>query len=242
MPPACGACKAPVAAAGLLCADCWQALVPIGAGRCGRCGVPLALAPDDHGDCGACIAEPPPWSRARAPLAYAGTGRALVLAMKNGRPELAPLMAAAMVAEARGLVSADTLVLPVPLHWSRLWRRGYNQAALLSAPVAGALRLDHAVDLLRRVRRTRSSRGLGRAARERNVRGAFALDAGRAGMLRGRPVLVVDDVLTTGATAAAISRLLRSAGATRVDVLTYARAVIERPEAQALPGTAEAGA
>jgi len=241
MPPACAACKTPVSASGLLCAGCWQALVPIGHGRCATCGVPLPHAPDEAGDCGACMAEPPGWGRARAPQAYAGTGRALVLAFKNGRPELAPLMAEAMLADARALAHDDTLVLPVPLHWSRLWRRGYNQAALLSCRIARALSLDHDVDLLRRTRRTRSSQGLSRAARERNLAGAFALRDGGSARVGGRPVLLVDDVLTTGATARAIRPALRRAGAARVDILTFARVVREAPQAH-LPPALEAEA
>ncbi len=238
MPPACGACKAPTAQDGLLCPACWQALVPIGAGRCRSCGIPLPHAPDDSGDCAACMADPPSWDRARAPHAYAGSARTLVLALKNGRPELAPLMADAMLADARRLARPDTLVVPVPLHWSRLWRRGYNQSALLSARIAAALGLEHGLDRLRRTRRTRSSQGLNRAARARNVAGAFAPAPGAAAHVRGRPILLVDDVLTTGATAQAAASVLRRAGAARVDVVTFARVAREEAAAGQPPADA----
>ncbi|MFN7176588.1 MAG: ComF family protein, partial [Thermaurantiacus sp.] len=162
-----------------------------------------------------------------APHAYAGTARDLVLAFKNGRPELGRLMADAMMADAGLLAAPGVLVCPVPLHWSRLWRRGYNQAALLSKRIADVLGAEHRVDLVRRTRRTRPTQGMTAASRRANVQGAFAISAADAGRLAGRPVLLVDDVLTTGATAGEISRRLARAGAASVDVLTFARVARE---------------
>jgi ComF family protein len=229
MPPACAACKEPASAANLLCAPCWEALAPIGAGRCGSCGLPLPQAPDATGQCGACMKEAPPWRSARAPHSYSGTARDLVLAFKNGRPELGRLMAEAMLVEAQELATPDLLVCPVPLHWSRLWRRGYNQAAVLSARIAEAIGAEHRVDLVRRRRRTRPTQGMTAASRRANVKGAFAVSTANATRLSGRPILLIDDVLTTGATAGEISRRLRRAGATSVDILTFARVAREEP-------------
>lgn len=241
MPPACAACKAPASAAGLLCADCWAGLAPIGAGRCGTCGLPLPQAPDASGKCGTCMQEAPPWRSARAPHAYAGTARDLVLAFKNGRPELGSLLADAMLVEARPLATTGLLVCPVPLHWSRLWQRGYNQAAILSARIADGLKAEHRVDLVRRRRRTRPTRGMTLASRRANARGAFAVPPAGQARVRGRPVLLVDDVLTTGATAGEVSRCLLRAGALSVDVLTFARVAREEPGSHIpVPGSEDA--
>jgi ComF family protein len=158
-----------------------------------------------------------------------------VLAFKKGRPELAHLLAGQMVPEAGRLAAHAPLVLPVPLHWSRLLTRGYNQSALLSSRIARSLGLAHDVDLLRRIRRTRSSQGLNRAARQRNVAGAFALRSGGDRLVAGRAILLVDDVLTTGVTATAVTALLRRKGALRVDVVCFARVSREHAAAGGLP-------
>lgn len=227
MPPRCTSCKAPVSTAGLYCADCWGALQPP-ASPCHTCGVPLPPQWSAEATCLGCLAAPPDFSRARAPFVYADVARSTVLAFKNGAEHLAPLMARAMHLAARDLAPPDgqlgeCRIVPVPLHRWRLLRRGYNQSALLAgalAPLTGGT-LD--LDSLVRRHATDSTRGKGRAARQAQMKGAFSVRADRRSAIRGQHILLVDDVLTTGATASAAARALRRAGALSVVVITYAR-------------------
>lgn len=225
MPPACAACKAPVATPHGLCAACFASLPHLPHPACGRCGVPLR--PEGAGEeiCLPCRDAPPPFASALAPFAHDGTARTLVVRLKAGREELAPLMARMMLAA--GPLPERALVIPVPLHRWRLVQRGANQAALLAGALAQASGLVHAPELLVRTRPTPPSRGLGRAERQANVAGAFAVpEAGRA-RLQGRAVVLVDDVLTTGATAGACAGALLAAGASAVHVRTFTRVARE---------------
>jgi ComF family protein len=221
MPPACVACKAPTARPHGWCADCYAALPAIEAPACRHCGMPLPVRAGGADTCLGCLADPPAFDAAAAPFRYAGPARETVLRFKNGREELAQLMARQMLAVHSP--APGSLVVPVPLHRWRLLRRGYNQAALLATAVARQAGLESAPDALRRTRATQPTRGMSRKARTRNVAGAFAANPARRPLLEGRPVLLVDDVMTTGATAAACARALRRAGATLVAVLTFAR-------------------
>lgn len=231
MPPTCASCKVPVAAAHLHCATCWETLLPPAGTRCSLCSLPLPGQWAAETICLGCLREPPPFRRARAPYRYADAARQTVLRLKNGGWHLAPLMARAMLLEATRPVPGDrlddlahgVLIVPVPLHRWRLFRRGYNQAALLAQAMARQMSAECAVDLLVRSRATRSTRGLGRVARAAEMSGAFRVPAQHRRLLSGRHILLVDDVLTTGATASACTRTLLAAGASVVDVLTYAR-------------------
>lgn len=227
MPPACAACKAPVATAGGLCAGCFAALPHLPHPLCTRCGTPMPARALVEEVCIPCRDQPPPFASARAPFGYEGPARALVLRLKTGREELALLMARMMLADAP--LAEGALLVPVPLHRWRLVRRGYNQAALLAGALARLTGRVHAPDLLVRVRATPSTRGLGRAEREANVRGAFAVPAAGRPRLAGAVCVLVDDVLTTGATAAACAAALIAAGAAEVHVRTFAR--VARPAA-----------
>lgn len=165
---------------------------------------------------------PPRIRVAAAACAYDGPARTAVLAFKHGnRPRLARLMAGLMLGAAEPLaLEPDTLLVPVPLHASRLWTRRYNQAALLAAELARLSGAEHRVDALRRTRRT-APQHHGRAARAHAVDDAFALST-RGESVAGRRVVLIDDVLTTGATASACARVLRAGGAGGVDLLCWA--------------------
>lgn len=241
MPPTCVSCKAPVAAARLHCADCWASLLPPAGSRCTVCSVPLPDQWAAEAVCLTCLKDPPPFRQARAPYRYADVARGTVLAFKNGSEHLAPLMARAMLAEAHGLGPGGSIshavIVPVPLHRWRIFRRGYNQAALLAHSISRETGASLAVDALQRVRPTRLTRGLNRTQRAAEMAGAFRVPPHHRTRIAGAHVLLVDDVLTTGATASACARALRRAGAVAVDVLTYARVAADSAGSYAIPSS-----
>jgi ComF family protein len=223
MPPLCVACKAPVATAHGFCADCFAALPLIDAARCVQCAVPLPVAWSAESHCLGCLADPPRFTRTAAPYLYAGPARSVVLAFKNGREAYAPFMADAMLRAGVGLLGPDSLVCAVPLHRWRLAARGYNQALLLARALAGRAGAALDPDLLLRVRATPRTRGLSRAQRRRNAEGAFRLGENGRARIAGRAVVLVDDVMTSGATASSAAGALLRGGAESVSVLVYAR-------------------
>jgi ComF family protein len=241
LPPRCPGCRVIVDGDGRFCSDCWQALQFITAPQCASCGTPFVHDMGPAAQCGVCLATPPKFDSARAPFIYGGPARAVVLALKHGdRQHLATVMASHMQRAAGSMLAPGALLVPVPLHRWRLWRRGFNQAALLAQAVARRSGLAVDLDVLARIRATQSSQGLDRTARAANVRGAFRVaDRSR---VQSRDVVLVDDVLTTGATADACAHRLHRAGARSVHVLTFARVVRDggglRQGATAEPGSA----
>lgn len=231
LPPRCLGCGELVERQGTLCVTCWAAIAFVTEPLCRCCGLPFAFDPGSDATetgslCGACLAEPPAFERARAVMRYDDASRPLLLGFKHGdRTEAAPPFAAWMARSGAELLAGAEVVAPVPLHWRRLLARRYNQAALLAWPLAAAAGAPAAPDLLLRRRATPSQGRLSRAERQRNVAGAFAVNPRRAAALQGRRLLLVDDVMTTGATVSACARAALRAGAASVDVLVLARAV-----------------
>ena len=223
-PPQCLSCATPVAQEGALCPDCWRATPFIDGLVCDACGIPLpGAAQADAVLCDDCLRLPRPWDRGRAAMLYAGTARRLVLGLKHGdRLELAGACGGWLAAAAGPLLRPDMLVAPVPLHWSRLLRRRYNQAAVLAQALARRTGLEQCPDLLVRHRRT-PGQGGNLTARHANLEGALALHPRRGARAEGRPVLLVDDVMTSGATLAAAADACLAGGAARVDVVVLAR-------------------
>jgi ComF family protein len=223
LPPRCLVCGEPVGEAGVLCAGCWREVTFLGPPQCACCGMPFPYDAGAGALCAGCSAAAPPFARARAAFRYDEASRGMVLAFKHGdRTHAAPAFGTWMKrAGAELLETADALV-PVPLHWTRLFVRRYNQSALLAQAIHAAGGPPVEPDLLVRRRRTPSQGRLGRTGRARNVQGAFRLKPGAS--VRGSRLVLVDDVLTTGATVTECARILRRAGAERVDVLTLARA------------------
>jgi ComF family protein len=227
-PPSCIACGAATGAAHALCGACWARLRLIERPYCERLGTPF---PVDHGDgllSPAAIADPPVFRRARAVAEYDETARTLVHRLKYGdRLELAAALGAQMARAGADLLRDADVVVPVPLHRWRLWGRRFNQAMALAAVVGrqGGVPVDPF--LLARVRPTAKQVGLTRAQRRENLQGALRVPDGARARLDGRRVLLVDDVLTTGATANAAARALLRGGALAVDVLAFARVVRE---------------
>jgi len=196
---------------------------------CRRCALPVEIDLGPDTACPACTASPPAWNRAAAPLAYDDTTRPLILALKRGGNRDRLKHAGRWMREAAGdmLETADMLV-PVPLHRMRLAARGFNQSLWLAAAVSRASAVPLAIHWLKRKRRTPSQAGLNSAARARNVRGAFHVPDKHKDRIRGRRLVLIDDVYTTGAVLTACTRELRRAGAANVDILVLARVV--RPE------------
>jgi ComF family protein len=226
LPPQCVTCDAYVSEPGLLCAECFRQTGFITEPFCVRCGVPFAASALGGPDrlCPGCRAEPPAFERARAALRYDTQGRRLILPFKHAdRTELAATLAPHMARAGVELLHDADVLVPVPLHRSRLFHRRYNQAALLAQAIRSSGGPPVAADWLVRRRRTPAQGHLGPVARERNVRGAFAIRAGRS--FAGKRVVIVDDVLTTGATVEECARVLKRAGAASVSVLTLARAL-----------------
>ncbi len=223
-PPACIACGASVGGDFALCGPCWRDTAFIGGLVCDRCGVPLPGEADDAVICDECLRDPPPWRQGRAALVYRDTGRRLVLALKHGdRQDLARPMGGWLTGAAAAILRPGMLVAPVPLHWTRFMRRRFNQSALLSAALARGAGLDHCPDMLWRRRRTPSQEGRDRVARRENLADAIVAHPKRAARIAGRGILLVDDVMTSGATLAAATRACLAAGAADVSVVTLAR-------------------
>jgi ComF family protein len=226
LPHQCLRCHALVESAGILCADCWAQLRFVDGPMCAVCGVPFDFDAGSGAHCGECLRERPAYDRARAALVYDDASRPLILAFKNGdRTDAAPAFGRWMVHAGTDLLAAAEVITVVPLHWTRLLARKYNQAALLAHAIGRIAGLPVAPDVLVRRRRTAKLGTLGPAARRAAVRGAVGAHSRRARRIADRRVLLVDDVHTTGATLAACTRALLDAGAAGVDVLTLARTV-----------------
>ena len=226
LPPRCLKCGATVDAVGALCADCWPAVAFLAPPQCAACGLPFEFDLGPDALCGACAGERPVFARARAAFRYDDGSKDLILRFKHAdRTDSAPAFARWMARAGAALLADADLIVPVPLHWLRLFMRRYNQAALLASALGGLSGKPAVNDLLLRRRRTPSQGGLGALGRQRNVAGAFAVDPRRRPLLQDKRVLLVDDVLTTGATVSACTSALLRAGAGAVDVLTLARVV-----------------
>jgi ComF family protein len=229
LPPRCLACRGPVDRQGLLCAGCWRAVSFIAAPYCAVCGLPFAHDEGPGAVCAGCAARPPRFDRARAGTVYDDGARPLILGFKLGdRTETATALGRWLMRAGEELLADADLIVPVPLHRWRLWQRRFNQSAMLALILGRESGIEAAVDLLVRRRLTRTQRGLSRGERRRNVAGAFAVRPGQAERVSGARIVLVDDVLTTGATVEEACRVLRRAGAARVDVLTLARVVRAR--------------
>ena len=198
----------------------------LSAPQCYACGVPFPFDVGVQALCVACTGSHPPYENARSALIYDDASRGMILAYKQGdRTDLAPALTRMMMRPGAFLLERAEIVAPIPLHWTRLMSRRYNQAGLLSNRLAKIGRTRSVPDLLMWTKRTGSQGGKSSAGRRRNVKGAFALQQRYKGMLMGKRVLLVDDVLTTGATIETAARVLIKGGASAVDVLTIARVV-----------------
>lgn len=223
LPPRCASCGSIVDQAHSFCAGCWKQIDFL-VGGCERCGLPLQATESEL--CASCLARPPRIDRMRSAVAYNNHSRNIPLRLKYGRKvALAKMMARFMAPLVDG-DPARSIFIPVPLHRSRLWRRGFNQAAIMAREMTRRTGIATDVTSLRRVKRTPPLKGLTPIQRRKTVAGAFRLSAHAS--VQGTNVILIDDVLTTGSTANACARVLKRAGASRVELITWARVV--RPE------------
>ncbi len=228
-PPQCLSCDARVTSDFGLCGTCWRDTPFIGGMVCDLCGVPLPGTDDGTpAHCDDCLRVARPWSQGRAAMLYQDNARQMVLALKHGdRIDLARPAAGWLLKAAGPLLRPGMLVVPVPLHWLRLIKRRYNQSALLSRGLARLAGLDHCPDLLVRPRFTGSQDGRNREARFVNMADALTVHPRRRARVEGRHVLLVDDVMTSGATLAAGAEACVAAGAIGVSVVVLARVAKE---------------
>ena len=226
-PPRCPSCGTAIAAQDGLCPGCWAELVFPAEPACVLCQRPFAAPATEGAICGPCLAEPPRHDGIAAGTLYNDASRKLVLALKHGRRiALAPMLAR-LVAARLPQLDGRWVVVPVPLHRWRLWRRGFNQSALLAREIARLRELPLAVDALVRRKRTPVLGGLGRSARTRALAGAIAVNPRLRAAVDGASVVLVDDVMTSGATSDACVRALKRGGAERVIVACFARVLHE---------------
>jgi len=225
LPTLCVSCREPVAGEGV-CAGCWAKLSFIAPPYCPRLGIPFVYDPGPELLSMEAIANPPAYGRARAAVRYDDVARTLVHALKyQDRTDLAPTMGRWMARAGKELLGDADVLVPVPLHWQRGWSRRYNQSAALAKVISRHSGVAMASAALRRVRATEQQIGLSRAQRASNVQGAFKIADERKADIQGRRVILIDDVLTSGATVTACARALLRAKAAQVDVLVFARVV-----------------
>ncbi|MCW3796825.1 ComF family protein [Sphingomonas sp. BN140010] len=220
LPPRCAGCGAITSAVGLFCPECWPQLDFMGGG-CRRCGLPLEATAADT--CGACLADSGALDRIRAAVAYGEQARSLVLRLKYGRKTALARTMAGYMQRPLAELHPDALLVPVPLHRSRLWSRGFNQAQLIAAALTRLSGRPNDPFVLQRTKSTPKLKGMSASERRRAVQGAFTLRPGQ--IVKGRHLVLVDDVYTTGSTADACARILKRKGAASVELLAWARVV-----------------
>jgi ComF family protein len=223
LPPLCASCREPVEGRGL-CPSCWSKLSFITRPYCERLGIPFAYDPGPGILSMEAIADPPSYNRARAAVRFDEISRALVHSLKYGdRLDLAPMMGRWMSRAGHEILAEADALVPVPLHWRRQWARRFNQSAMLATAISAQSGVAIAARALTRIKATVQQVGLSRSERASNVQGAFKVPEESKGAVVGRRLVLIDDVLTSGATVDGCARALNRAGAANVDVLIFAR-------------------
>jgi ComF family protein len=219
LPPRCAGCGVIVGEVHSFCPSCWNQVLFLGDGGCSTCGVPLDST--EAKTCARCLAAPPLIARIRAAVAYDDIPKSIALRLKYGRKVALAKTMARFMAPLAGTLPANAILVPVPLHRRRLWTRGFNQAALVAGDLSKRLNLQTDGAVLERTKATPPLKGMSLSQRKRTVQGAFRVSPNVD--LRGRTIVLIDDVLTTGSTSEACARALRKAGAERVELISWAR-------------------
>lgn len=223
-PTQCVLCASQVDREGGLCGACWRETPFIGGLACDACGAPLPGYEKGRAHCDRCLETPRPWEAGRAAFLYEGNGRRIVLALKHGdRTDLAKPAALWLQHAGRDILTPDTLLVPVPVHWSRLLRRKYNQSAEISRALSKVTGMAMCQDALLRTKRTQSQNGMTVAERQSNMENAISANPKRFSVLEGRRICLIDDVMTSGATLTGCASAAFEAGADQVFVMVLAR-------------------
>lgn len=226
LPPQCLNCHTPVLQQGGLCAGCWEKIAFISKSFCLFCGFPFNIQIENEGICGPCARQKPLFTRARAAIYYNEASKPMILRFKHADAlHIAPLFVEWLYQAGHELFHQAEYLVPIPLHWSRLVYRGFNQAAVLSYKLSKKVKIPHLADLLERTRRTPPQGDLTAKEREKNVAHAFKLNKKYEQLIRGKHILLIDDVFTSGATVQACTKILKKSGAKQVDILTLARVI-----------------
>ena len=224
LPPLCMVCESSVGTTWALCSECWGRIQFVAPPLCACCGVPFEIPVEDPTTCASCLTHPPVFAAARAAILYDEASRPLILSFKHGdRTYLSKPLAIWMHRAGVDVWPEADVIVPVPLHRWRLLKRRYNQSALLAREIARLADKPVLVDALQRIRATPAQGHRNRDERRENVKGAFAIHPRRQAAIQGKTVVLIDDVLTTGATLNECARALLAAGAKIVKVLTTAR-------------------
>lgn len=224
IPHRCLVCREEVLSKNTLCSKCWPKLSFISQPFCEACGLPFDFEIEKNTLCGSCLEKRPSFDKARAAFHYGGASKDLILKFKHGdATELAPAFANWLSTAGRDFLAEAEVFVPIPLHWTRLLKRRYNQAALLSRHLSLIREKPHRPLGLKRIRATSSQGGLSKLQRRQNVEGVFYVPESESNYIKGKKVVLVDDVFTSGATISSAARALKNAGAESVFALTVAR-------------------
>ncbi len=234
-PPICIHCYEPIVEAQSLCATCWSRLRAINEPLCPVLGLPFAVDLGPDALCAQAIANPPIFDRARSAFIYSDIPLAIISMLKYGdRPELARFCARLMANILAPILTPtfaptfedSPIIIPVPLHWTRQWSRRYNQSTEIAHELATICQLDMEIMLVKRIKRTKRQVGLSSLDREKNTINAFEAVKNANDIIKGRRVIIVDDVITTGATLNGVAKALRKIGVKKIDVISFARVVV----------------